>query len=399
MRVLFASAGGASHVYPMVPLGDALAGRGHEVAIAVPEAHAGAVEQLGWPRFDLPPAEGNLAATPAATFRARTPQQERARASVGGYLAQAAGLASALRDAARDWGADVLVRETAAWSGWLAGELLGLPVAVVDYAPTPPRLLVAMMGDLFGEARRRAGLPPDPTLGSLEPGLHLLAGPPGWFPPRAFGPTSHLFRPELVPAGGSQPAALARVGPERPLAYITFGTMFDRTPGIFELAFDAVRGQADAIATVGPHGAAAVAVPGEGVVVERFLPREAEAAILDRADAVVCHAGYGTLMGALGRGVPVVSIPLAGADNAERAARIEALGVGVVVREHERSVGAVRDGLARVLGDPRFRAAARRLAASLDGQPPLSEAAPLVERMVAGGQPSPREEERAGTGG
>ena len=290
------------------------------------------------------------------------------------------------------------MRETAAWSGWLAGEQLGLPVAVVDYAPTPPRLLVAMMGDLFGEARRRAGLPPDPTLGSLQPGLHLLAGPPGWFPPRAIGPTSHVFRPELVPAGGPPPSSLARVRAGRRLVYVTFGTMFG-TPGIFELAFDAVRGQADAIATLGPRGADTVAVPAEGVVVERFLPREAEAAVLDRADAVVCHAGYGTLMAALGRGIPVVSIPLAGADNAERAARIEALGVGVVVREHERSVGAVRDALARVLGDPRFRDAARRLAASLDGQPPLAEAAPLVERMVADRRPTPREEGRVATTG
>lgn len=390
------SAGGPSHVYPMVPLGRALAARGHRVAIAVPEAHAGAVEELGWPRFRLPSVEGNLAATPAATFRAHTRQQERARAAVGGYLAQAAGQVAALRDVARDWGADVLVRETAAWSGWLAGDLLGLPVAVVDYAPTPTRLLVAMMGDLFGEARRRAGLPPGPALTGLEPALHLLAGPPGWFPSQVVGPTSHLFRPELVPAEGPPPPALRGVGPADRLVYITFGTMFDRTPGVFEMAFDAVRGQAQAIATCGPHGAE-VAVPTEGVVVERFLPRAAEAAILDRADAVVCHAGYGTLMAALARGIPVVSVPLAGADNADRAARIEALGVGVVVREHERSAATVRDGLTRVLREPQLRGAARRLAASLDGQPPLADAAPLVEQLVAGRRPALREEERAGT--
>lgn len=391
------SAGGASHAYPMAPVGRALAERGHEVAVAVPEAHAGAVEPLGWRRFDLPTAEGNLAATPAATFRAHTEQQERARAAVGRYLAQAAGQAPALRDVARTWGADVLVRETAAWSGWLAGEMVGLPVAVVDYAPTPPRLLAAMMGDLFGEARRRVGLPPEPATGGPGPALHLLAGPAAWFPPRALGPTSHLFRPELVAAEGPPPRALRGLGRTDRLVYITFGTMFDRTPGVFEAAFDAVRGQARAVATLGPHGGD-VTVPAEGVVVERFLPRAAEAAILDRADAVVCHGGYGTLMAALARGIPVVSVPLGGADNAERAARVEALGVGVVVREHERSAAAIRDGLARVLGEPRFRDAARRLAASLDGLPPLAEAATLVERLAAE-RPVPSEEEaHAGTG-
>jgi UDP:flavonoid glycosyltransferase YjiC (YdhE family) len=78
---------------------------------------------------------------------------------------------------------------------------------------------------------------------------------------------------------------------------------------------------------------------------------------------VLTHGGHGTVIKALAAGVPLVVAPL-GRDQPDNAARVVHAGAGLRVSK-KAGVPALRDALARVLDEPRYQAAARRMAATL----------------------------------
>jgi UDP:flavonoid glycosyltransferase YjiC (YdhE family) len=92
-------------------------------------------------------------------------------------------------------------------------------------------------------------------------------------------------------------------------------------------------------------------------------------------------------MGALRHGVPLVILPLAAADNAANAARVAALGAGIVVDESARSASVIRDAIRAVLEEPRYRAAALDVAQSIRSLPPIESAAGLIEQLARDRQP------------
>ena len=79
---------------------------------------------------------------------------------------------------------------------------------------------------------------------------------------------------------------------------------------------------------------------------------------MPHCDAVVCHAGHGTLARALASGAPVVACPAAG-DMAENAARVRWAGAGVSLPRRLHDARGVRLAVRRVLGDPRYAAPCR----------------------------------------
>jgi UDP:flavonoid glycosyltransferase YjiC (YdhE family) len=106
-----------------------------------------------------------------------------------------------------------------------------------------------------------------------------------------------------------------------------------------------------------------------------------QGALLARCDAVVAHGGYGSLMGALKRGLPIVSVPVAASDNGPNASRLEHLGAGLAVHEHARSPSAVTEAVRAVLTDGRYRVAAQALATEIAALPSPTEAAMLVKQL------------------
>jgi UDP:flavonoid glycosyltransferase YjiC (YdhE family) len=386
LRALFNVAGGFGHLFPLVPLARALSARGADVAVAVPEYFQGAVEDLGLTAIPLTAAE---VSAPTGEFKAgqfeRAPF-ERGRSAIGRYLGQSVAQTPAMRAAAVDWGADVLVRDTTAFAAWLAGEQLNLPVAVLDHSGTPNRLLAATIGDLLEQSRDAVGLPPDPRLTSLNKWLHLLAAPVDWYPAVAFGPTTHLFQPPQDVVTDDPTDMLAELDPSRPFIYATLGTIYNDTPGVFETILEVLAEEpVQVLATIGPDADPASFGPlPPHIRIERFVP---QAAVLPHANAVICHCGYGSLMSPLRYAIPLVVIPLASGDSAAVAARVERFGVGVVVPEGAWTVDAVRTAVRAVLDEPAYGAAAGRAAASIAALPPFDEAARLVEQLARAREP------------
>jgi putative intracellular protease/amidase len=100
--------------------------------------------------------------------------------------------------------------------------------------------------------------------------------------------------------------------------------------------------------------------------------------VMPAADVVICHGGHGTVATALAAGAPLLVCPFVG-DMAENAARVTWSGAGLSVPRRLLSRHSIRLATRRLLGEPRFTARAREIAAwsgSHDGAP---AAADLVE--------------------
>ena len=82
---------------------------------------------------------------------------------------------------------------------------------------------------------------------------------------------------------------------------------------------------------------------------------------LPHCDAIVCHAGHGTLVRALSLGVPVSRLPVAG-DMNENAARLVWAGAGVRLPRRFIAPRPLRHAVDRALSEPSIRAKAQALA-------------------------------------
>jgi UDP:flavonoid glycosyltransferase YjiC (YdhE family) len=104
--------------------------------------------------------------------------------------------------------------------------------------------------------------------------------------------------------------------------------------------------------------------------------------VLAQADAAVSHGGFGTTLGAVAAGLPLVVVPLFG-DQPDNASRIEAVGAGVVIWPEpggppvpiRTSIDPtpLREAVETVLGDPAYARVASELAGEMAALPSTDE--------------------------
>jgi UDP:flavonoid glycosyltransferase YjiC (YdhE family) len=385
MRVLLASTRGAGHFAPLLPFAHALRLRGHDLLAAGPPSLRPTIEGAGlelWEYADPPADELD-----AVWARVPTLSPDEANVvvvgEIFGRLNSTASLPRLLQ-ACSDWEPDLVLRETAQFGAAIAAELHGIPHVRVAVS------LAAMEGESLAIAagavdslRVGAGLPPDPAADRLRNSPYLTTFPASFEDPSAPAqPVTHRFRdPAWDEPGHDLPNWW---GESRgPLLYVTLGSVAGGLPmgpptfGAIVRALDGL--PLRTLLTVGREiDVAAIAAQAPATVrVERWVP---QADVLAHADAVLCHGGAGSTLGALAAGLPQVVLPLF-ADQPHNAARVEATGAGVVA---EPEAGAIRAALERVLGDPGLRERAEGLAAEMRAHQPVEAAVELLAEIRAG---------------
>lgn len=143
----------------------------------------------------------------------------------------------------------------------------------------------------------------------------------------------------------------------RPLVVVSLSTTYQNQR-------DALRSMIAALAELDVRGLVTL---GPAMEEEQFacpdnvvaVPSAPHGQVFPHADAVVTHAGHGTVMRALAHGLPVVCLPM-GRDQNDNAARVEVHGVGLRLKP---TAGAakIRAAVRRVLDEPHFREQARRM--------------------------------------
>ena len=99
--------------------------------------------------------------------------------------------------------------------------------------------------------------------------------------------------------------------------------------------------------------------------------------MLSRCSAVVSHAGSGTFLGALARGLPQLCLPQA-ADQFRNAEGGIRAGAALVLGPAETTSASVRTAVERLLSDRGLRAGAERVAAEIAGMPGPDEVVRLL---------------------
>jgi MGT family glycosyltransferase len=112
------------------------------------------------------------------------------------------------------------------------------------------------------------------------------------------------------------------------------------------------------------------------VHVEQYIP---QSLLFPHVDAVVCHGGFNTVLGALSFGLPLVLAPIS-ADQPVHARRCAALGVGRVLDAQTMDVTEIRAATRSVLHEPSYRAAAQQTQREIVALPDIRAAAAIVER-------------------
>ncbi|MEY9929681.1 UDP:flavonoid glycosyltransferase YjiC (YdhE family) [Catenulispora sp. GP43] len=380
MRILFSGVPAYGHLLPLVPLAEAALAEGHAVAVLT------AAEMAEMVSSEFPAGVEHLAAgAMPLVFSLAT--AERTGQDVfqptpflvgeifGGDRLDLA--ADEALDRARRWAPDLIMADAFDAVGPLLAAALDVPWHQVGLGPALPAPLTDEIAR--AAARRYADRSLTPTAAStyIDPCPELLQDP-DWSstPPRlAVRPQAHRR------ATTDDPPALPAT--DLPRVLITFGTIFS-DPDVLAACVDAVRKHpVRIVATTGmslrePGAASASPAVADDDQVT-FVPFTPLDQLLEEADVVVGAGGSGTLLAALGRGLPLVLWPQ-GADQHINAARAAASGAAVVVESADQIADALADVLADVLADGPHRAAAQRAAAQIAAMPrPLD-----VLRVIAG---------------
>jgi MGT family glycosyltransferase len=171
---------------------------------------------------------------------------------------------------------------------------------------------------------------------------------------------------------GERPRAAVDGGP--PLVYVSFGSEAPRSQLFPDLYREVIHALAALpvriLVTIGDHrNPAELGSLPAGVRVERWV---AQSEVMPRAAAMVGHGGSGSTLAALAAGVPLALIPLF-VDGPENAARVEEIGAGIVVG---RDLAGLTGAVAALLEEPRYAAAAGRVADEIRALPPVDAAFP-----------------------
>jgi len=375
LRIAVAASGWPGHVFPALALAKALRRRGHEILVQSDERWRATISAQRLRFAEIPP-YSFLGFPPTEPHHLSVPEAARA------LLAEL-----------RSFSPDVVVADVFTVAPALAAELagirhatlipyhypvnqsglpffLGMPVDPVGFAPPRTPLGAAAWRalrplhesalrrerDALDGARTELDLPPR---GRFHPAiserLALVASFPQLEYPRPWAKHVHVTGPMLFDIAEDETAVPPGEGP---LVLVASSTLHDRGLRLLRTVLAALGSEpVRVLAAINERGRSFDGqVPSNATVLDWV----SYADVMPRASLVVCHGGHGTIARALSDGVPVLVCPVWG-DQAENGARVAWAGAGLMIPRRLLVSAAVRLAARRLLDEPRYAAAARRL--------------------------------------
>lgn len=407
-RILAYTSPARGHLYPLTPILDELAVRGHEIVLRTLASEVAMLRARG---FDAMPIAEEIERCAHTDFQARTPQGAIKRA-LRNFARRAEFEVPDLQGAIAATDPDALLVDINTWGAQAMAEASAMPWA--SWCPYPIPLdspEVPPFGPGFAPARGPAGRLRDALVRPLVAGSFAKAFVPAVNQVRATvgvpalpGPTAQFERAPLVLYLTAEPFEYPRtrwpenivmVGPcaweppadvpgwlgavERPTVLVTTSSEFQDDGRLVRCALEALTDGMFVVATLPAQEVGDFRVPANARV-ERFLPH---GPILERATCAVTHAGMGATQKALSRGVPVCAVPF-GRDQMEVARRVEVAGAGSRLVAKRLTPGRLRDKVREAIA---CRDGARRVAHGYEAAGGAPAAADAVENRLLKQQP------------
>lgn len=374
VRILLGcSLGGLGHLTPVVAAARALDRLGHDTLVLVPPAlsnaaaDAGIVFRVGGepPRRFIDELWQRVRAGPPEEVSGLMDRELFAGHGTEAMLDAAMGLC-------RTWQPLLVVREPCEYATAIAAHRLG--IAQVQIGISQSRIEHEVLDQVADRLERHS-----PGVARTIRAAPYLTSFPASLDSSPWRDTRR-FRDRSSPG---PPLPDWWPGDDRPLIYVTFGSVLGHLPearAVLRTALDAVADlPTRVLMTVGRGIDPADLVPfAPKVHIERWVPQHD---VFARARLVVCHGGSGTTFGALAAGLPLVVCPLF-ADQTANGRLVEDAGAGVVLRPRERADGGLRSlgsgdvaplrhAIETVLREPSHLRIAQRIASEIAGTPTL----------------------------
>ena len=338
------------------------------------------------------------------------------RKLVNGFYFFVYGLEEGVRDCLRildQQEPDVCFFDILFFPGILAAEVRGIPYALSCPVPSPlasrdllpyslgmpsgqktmslPQRLMSALSDWYwgrntryvNRVREIFSLPPmtDIVSGCISPYLYLSYTTELFEDLRSDLPQQvHYIGPTLTPRSPETEESFPWSQlDDRPLVYFTMGTLQGNRK-IYDRVIEASTGAPwQLVVALGKlfHKEDFPSVP-ENVLLVNWAP---QTAILEKADAMVCHGGFNTINDALAAGVPLLVLPQAW-DHFESAQRIVESGAGLRLDPGRASTARIRRETQRLLEDPAKRRAAERLAKDFSTCDAARTGAELISKLA-----------------
>ena len=427
-RVLFVTEPGMGHVHPLLPVMHTLQAGGHAVALATSRLYQERIEREGLPFSPLGPhySEERLEEFFPLIRYLRLHYLRVSYDFLRIFMASVPSRIPELRRIAQDFRPSVVVAGPLTFAAQLFCEQQALPWAVLSpmthfmtpslHAPPagfprvetlPPalrrpyrlglrgaiRIATALMAPwrrALNRYRRQLGLPAhaDPLSPHvLAPFLliHTCSREYDYNRPD-LPPQVHYVGPTVWdrPVDWQAPDWLGRLPANKPLVYVSLGTVFNTRLGVFRKIIRAL-GQLDVLGLVvtGPGCPPGLfsAVP-SNVRVEAYIPQTAlHTELQTRPALIISHGGVNTVMTALSHGIPLLCIPL-GADQPDNAQRCVDAGAGLRLDRRLLTTARLTRAIRTLLSQDSFTRQAQKMQHTLRRHNGPEEAAALIVRLA-----------------
>ena len=376
MRILCTSNPLVGHWLPMLTLARAAQQLGHDVVIATGPDAVGEIERRGFTAWSIGSDLRTIQAGARSRPRRETETEEQ-RLGLAMFADPAIGRTRDLLDRTADWQPDIVVRELYELGGTYVPASLHVLHGLGAHYPNFINLAELALAHIRSDLGEPAWQVQMADTWYVDP-----------FPPALQPPDDHPFINVIamrvdagqIRPGDALPDSVLALPHERTV-YLTLGTFFNAAAE-FTVPLEALRELPVNVVLTCGYGAdpAAFEPLPPNVVVEQFV---SQALLLPRCSAVVCHAGAGTVIGALSQGVPLVCLPR-GADQFANAEQVARLGAGLTLLPDQVSVESIRNATRRVLDETSYATAAAKIRSEIELLPDPSAVVEELTRRAAG---------------
>ena len=391
MKLAYIPVGAGGHILSSLPMITELVKKGVEVNYFAPESFRAQVELTGAKHCPFPEVEEKYAGQYLATeeFLAAIPMV---------FLGQAKEAIDAIMAQLRADVPDAIITDELALAGRLAAWKLDLPLLMMftSYAPGKEFSIFRTWPDFPGSPARAAAM-------ELAREFQAEYGGPLLTPAEIFegigdfnvSTISKTFQPGGASFGDNFFFAGAQIAPRagdgswqpptngKPLLYTSLGSLFNNWPEFYQMLFPVVKDlDINVLCSLGktlkPEDLGEIPA---NVTTMAFTP---QLEVLEHTDFFLTHAGIGSVMEALYKGVSMMCIPQMD-EQITTAHRAKELGVASsVMLKEEVTEEKLREALLELMNDPKYKRNAQAMSKEMRSEGGCERAAQAVIDYVNG---------------